>query len=42
MSWAFRCKEKSQLLTPYTAYSLRIGGAIALYTVLVQVQAMAW
>jgi hypothetical protein len=25
MSWAFRCQESSPMLTPYTAYSLRIG-----------------
>jgi hypothetical protein len=31
MSWVFHCKESSPLLTPYTAYSLRIGGAVALH-----------
>ena len=31
MSWAFRCKESSPALTPYTACSLRIGGAVALH-----------
>jgi hypothetical protein len=31
MSWVFRCKETDAKLTPYTAYSLRIGGAVALH-----------
>jgi hypothetical protein len=31
MSWAFRCQESSLMLTPYTAYSLRVGGAVALH-----------
>ena len=31
MSWALRCRESSPALTPYTAYSLRIGGAVALH-----------
>jgi hypothetical protein len=30
ISWAFRCRESSPTPTPYTAYSLRIGGAVAL------------
>ena len=31
MSWVFRCKETDAKLTPYTAYALRIGGAVALH-----------
>ena len=31
MAWVFRCKESDAVLKPYTAYSLRIGGAITLH-----------
>ena len=31
MSWVFRCKESDSVLVPYTAYSLRIGGAVSLH-----------
>jgi hypothetical protein len=31
MSWVFRCKEADAVLVPYTAYSLRIGGAVVLH-----------
>jgi hypothetical protein len=31
MAWGFRCRESDPALKPYTAYSLRIGGAIALH-----------
>ena len=31
MSWVFSVNEKDAALTPYTAYSLRIGGAVALH-----------
>jgi hypothetical protein len=33
MSWVFRCKGSDSMLSPYTAYSLRIriGGAVALH-----------
>jgi hypothetical protein len=31
MGWALKCNEQDTLLKPYTAYSLRIGGAVALH-----------
>ena len=31
MAWVFCCKESDAVLKPYTAYSLRIGGAITLH-----------
>ena len=31
MSWALHCREADPQLKPYTAYSLRIGGAVALH-----------
>jgi hypothetical protein len=31
MSWVFSANEKDAVLTPHTAYSLRIGGAVALH-----------
>ena len=31
MSWVFSVNEKDAALTPCTAYSLRIGGAVALH-----------
>jgi hypothetical protein len=31
MSWALRCSTNDSRLKPYTAYSLRIGGAVALH-----------